>query len=269
MLFKKEIILQNQQETVVEYDGSSGVCAVVPNVDDLTFIKIFLDHNTLEWLQDLSTGGVNKLEDPLTRLIVWRSMFEMVRDAREIKSQDFVKLIFEHLRLEKNENVSSDLMLYLRSIKTYIPEQFMDEINETGFNIFLELLLKETDPDLVKSLKTEILGWVKSKTSVETVVQWYQGTHEQLKVFEPTITEKWTMMGIMIGSGQVEKELTDKLRKELEEEDTTDTKKEWSFILAAMTADDEEREKLWNSYYAKEPTLSYHMAARSMAGFNS
>jgi hypothetical protein len=43
LLETKKIVLKRQAQTVVEYDGRMNIAAVVPNVDDLAFIKIVLD----------------------------------------------------------------------------------------------------------------------------------------------------------------------------------------------------------------------------------
>merc|ERR1711933_379004 len=72
----KEIILQNQKETVVKYDGSKQVAMIIPNVGDLTFIKVLLDEQSLSVIM----SNLHNIEDELTRSIVWRSLFEMVRD---------------------------------------------------------------------------------------------------------------------------------------------------------------------------------------------
>ncbi len=74
LLEVKDVILQNREETVLEYDGSMNVAAVVPNYDDLTFIKILMDDTTCKWMK----SNVAKLPEELTRSIVLRSLYEMV-----------------------------------------------------------------------------------------------------------------------------------------------------------------------------------------------
>jgi len=55
----------------------------------------------------------------------------------------------------------------------------------------------------------------------------------------------------------------------MKEEDQTDRKKEFEYKIKAITATPEEREALWTDYMSENCSMSYHMGAISMSGFNS
>merc|ERR1712151_1369151 len=61
----KEIILQNQKETIIKYDGSKNISMIIPNVGDLTFIKVLLDDQTIKTLMK----NLHNIKDELTRSI--------------------------------------------------------------------------------------------------------------------------------------------------------------------------------------------------------
>merc|ERR1711976_130401 len=71
ILFDKEIIVNNQQETTIEFDlpTSDTIVAVIPNYKDWTFCKIVLDEVSLKWVM----SNFSKIEGELTRQLVLRS----------------------------------------------------------------------------------------------------------------------------------------------------------------------------------------------------
>lgn len=131
---KKEVMLLNREETVITYTTDEKIAGVIPNIDDLTFIKIILDETTLQWVQ----RELINIKDPLTRQLSWRSMFEMVRDANFLKSTDFVKLAFEHLPNEEESTVAGMVKGYLNGIiSAYVPEKFYYVNMALGFKMTL------------------------------------------------------------------------------------------------------------------------------------
>jgi hypothetical protein len=112
LLEVKDVILQNREETVLEYDGSMNVAALVPNYDDLTFIKILMDDTTCKWMK----SNMAKLPEELTKNIVLRSLYEMIKDARGIKSQEFVELCLESYPKETSAAVALNIEVFQRNV---------------------------------------------------------------------------------------------------------------------------------------------------------
>ena len=100
ILFHKEVIVNNKEETLVEFDlpTSEAIVAIIPNYQDWTFAKIVLDEVSLKWVM----SNISKLEGELTRQLVWRSLFDMMRDSREISSPELAYMMMENYVLEKS-----------------------------------------------------------------------------------------------------------------------------------------------------------------------
>jgi len=113
LIGEKEIVLNNERSTEVDCKEfiNKGVKAIVPNTGDWTFIKIILDPISL----NLMKYNISSIKDELTRSLVWRSLFEMVRDANTIKATEFIDLLLENIPLEKSSYIISNMYLYLDS----------------------------------------------------------------------------------------------------------------------------------------------------------
>jgi len=119
-------------------------------------------------------------------------------------------------------------------------------------------------------LQGELVGYAKSEEAIKILKEWYLGTHTgPLQSLKPTLDEKWSIItGIIakkIGTPEEIQSITEKMKAE----DQTDRKKEFEYKIKAITATPEEREALWADYMSENCSMSYHMGAISMSGFNS
>lgn len=73
----KELVLTDQPETHLEIDNL-GYSAILPNYGDWSFIKVLLDDYSLDFFKK----NFSKLEEPLTKLLVLRAFYDMVKDAK-------------------------------------------------------------------------------------------------------------------------------------------------------------------------------------------
>ncbi len=58
------------------------------NYKDETFIKTLLDENSIKFFEK----NLNKVNDVLTRSLIWRSFFDMVRDAK-LSAEDYINFV--------------------------------------------------------------------------------------------------------------------------------------------------------------------------------
>ena len=265
LLKSKPILLQNQKETVVEYDGTKNVKAIIPNIDDLTFIKIVLDENTLTWVRK----NISNVKDDLTRCLVWRCLFEMVRDSR-LKSGDFVDLMCEHIPKENSEPILKLMMNYFSgALFQYMPETMLDAKMDKAWKAIYEKLLKTKDAELTKLLQDLLVTFSDSKEALTTLSAWYDGNLEKLNHLKLTLDQKWRIVFKIQSCDVFIQEYKDKCVKDMEDSDTTDQKKEYKEKITALVASDSQREELWKEYMNKDTKMSYHEIGNSAEGFNS
>lgn len=85
---EKEIILEDSPITTIDIDVKE-YAAVLPNFRDYSFIKVVLDDVSGTYFKTNFT----KLQDPLTKGLVLRALYDGVRDAT-FKATDFLSLCF-------------------------------------------------------------------------------------------------------------------------------------------------------------------------------
>ncbi len=106
-------------QTVIEtMVGAAAPAAVFPNEGDHAFAKIALDEKSLAFVRD----RLERFDDPLTRLLLWHSLWEMVRD-QQFRSIDYLALVRDKLRYESDlELMSTVIGNALTAVSRYVPE---------------------------------------------------------------------------------------------------------------------------------------------------
>ena len=266
LLEVKDVILQNREETVLEYDASRGVAAVVPNYDDLTFIKILMDDTTCEWMK----SNMAKLPEELTRSIVLRSLYEMVKDARGIKSHEFVELCVESYLKETSPAVALNIEVVQRNVlSAYVLPEHKDALKQKAFDVAYSMLATTTEEDRRSSLTDMLRANTKSPASLEVMKNWYEGTDLILKGLEPTLDQKYGIINDLMGSGKYPTGLTSGMLAKVEAEDTTDTKKRNETTRKWMMATEAEKSDAWTLMISKESPWSYSAASDVINGMLS
>jgi hypothetical protein len=77
-----------RDETEVKFDPANNYQAVLLNYQDQTFIKILLDELSLDFFR----RNLTKINDDLTRTLIWRSLYDTVRDAK-ICSEEYMDFL--------------------------------------------------------------------------------------------------------------------------------------------------------------------------------
>lgn len=79
------VLLNEATETIVEYDASkTQYKAVLLNYGDWGFIKVLLDDVSIQFFRQ----NLHKINDVMTRTLIWRAFFDMVRDGK-LSSEEY------------------------------------------------------------------------------------------------------------------------------------------------------------------------------------
>lgn len=85
------------------YDASkTPYQAVLLNYGDWGFIKVLLDDISIEFFKN----NLHKINDVLTRTLIWRSFYDMVRDAK-ISSEEYIEFFMKAFSLEESDDIIS------------------------------------------------------------------------------------------------------------------------------------------------------------------
>jgi len=115
-LFPETVAYSGARTAVPSLIGRPCPDLVYPNHGDQDYAKVQLDARSLEVVKT----GLAKIQDPLARMMLWRTLWEMVRDAKWPVS-DYADLVVSILGAEKDFKVASLVLGTVHGRRPYSP----------------------------------------------------------------------------------------------------------------------------------------------------
>ncbi|MGE0597997.1 MAG: aminopeptidase N [Dehalococcoidia bacterium] len=136
--------IDGSEAEVVEARGLPKPSLVFPNYGDHGYAKVALDVESLAFLKE----HMQRIEDPLLRLQLWGSLWNMVRD-QQLKSTEYLELVRTKIpREQMPELVEAVLSNATAAIGRYVPEEWKSrEAHELCQAAYLALK-QPSSPDL-------------------------------------------------------------------------------------------------------------------------
>lgn len=103
----EDYFINNEEKTEVDLGDTTGISAILPNYEDHDFVLVILDEVSRNFL----TEHINLIKDDLTRTIIQKSFFDMVRN-HTITANEFLELSVSVLTPElSNEGFNATFFL--------------------------------------------------------------------------------------------------------------------------------------------------------------
>ena len=81
-----------QEKTTVTLKTDQKPLAILLNYQDLTFAKLEFDSSSMDYFNK----NLSKIEDPLSRALIWKTFYNMIKDAK-IKSTFYCQFVINNL----------------------------------------------------------------------------------------------------------------------------------------------------------------------------
>ena len=120
-LWKKEIEVEAKDVTVCKnVIGSKAPAAILLNYEDFGYGVFHFEEKSLEAFK----AGLSKIEDNLTRGIIFSNAFMMAREAK-MSPDSYISLIVNHIHTEKSQDILSDAVKFNLPLiaKNYVPHE--------------------------------------------------------------------------------------------------------------------------------------------------
>jgi aminopeptidase N len=259
-----DVIVNNQPETKVTYDGTKGIKGVVLNYDDLDFVKIKLDWNTIDWLKE----NYANVESGLTKALCCRAIYDQVKTATDIRSFEFLMLFTKIVESEKNPAILEMINSFAsNTLHSYSSKNNQRHFQPIVFQAVLKALRETKEPMLRKELTDMVISYAEQQPDLEVLKAWYEGKDATLKDAELTINQKWRCVLKINALADLSDAEKDKLYEELAAKDTTDRKADYKEILRGFRMKPEERAKVIQSLNDDSHGLSFEMLENFLIGF--
>ena len=164
-IFEKKII-EPKNETVFDFSNETAPKIVFLNYNDWGYMKLDLDPKSIQGLKE----GLVQFKDPLTKLSIYRSLFDAFRDSK-ISAIEFLDIVISSIKNEKNENNLSTLLRFAKTASCYyMPIKYMKTYKTKLFNELKNLLEDQLSSiNFEKDLVKPILMYLPIYTNEENV----------------------------------------------------------------------------------------------------
>jgi len=260
-------IMNDKAETIIECEVGSDIVAVLPNHNDLSFIKVILDEVSLAWF----SNNLHLVTDPLAKGLVLRSMYDGVRDAR-VKATLFIDTVSYLIEKEDSNQVVDLIYTYIGAATAILTSSLKNEYMPKLYAATKAKCIATQDSKFRLSLTQKLIGFGYSDADIADLHAWLSGTHAELKGDDSPLTndQRWSIVVLVNGSTHFTAEQKQATFDAQWSADETDTKTKNKLVIDAMLASDEKRAELWEGYFSTgEAGMSYDDLKFSTSGFNS
>lgn len=190
VVLSKDLILENQEETTLEVDNQN-YSAVLPNYEDWSFIKVIFDPVSLEFFQN----NFSRIENPLTKLLVLRAFYDMVKDAKA-KGTELIDTLLRNNAVETS--LGDPIMIqtvvdYMNGSLSFVPKIYTSEYKNKIFCELLRCLHLTQDKNDVNIMKPQLVSVGTSAANTDTLRRLLEGTYSNLAI-NFTNEEKWRIL---------------------------------------------------------------------------
>lgn len=261
----KRVLVEPKPITIVgSLKGKPAPFATYLNVNDFAFCKIQLDAPSIPAFQE----ELNKIDDTLTRLMIWRSLWDMVRDGKA-STKDFLGLVVKQAALEQVEPIfTSALGFSLAATTWYVPIEFHKKENIPLFDMVVKRLKIETSENMKKHLINNAISFACTHEHKLLLIQWLK---EGIQVKDAVLSQhnKYAIIEKIYEDKEFPLEEKEKLLKQELDKDKSDEGQRAKKVCEAALPNAENKAKLWNWLLDENVKESEHMIFSAMAGFMS
>eukprot|EP00826_Nyctotherus_ovalis_P050124 TRINITY_DN6110_c0_g1_i5.p1 TRINITY_DN6110_c0_g1~~TRINITY_DN6110_c0_g1_i5.p1 ORF type:complete len:916 (-),score=330.64 TRINITY_DN6110_c0_g1_i5:132-2879(-) len=259
----ERVLVESKPETTIEkIKGMEAPVAVLLNVNDYSYSKVRLDIDSMHAFQK----NLSKIKDNLTRMMIWRSYWDMVRDGLT-SAEEFLKLVTAQLHFENEESIVSGALGYSLSAATFYVPKEQREAEEMVLYKTLETRLKmEKMPNIKKLLVSYLINFAVTVDQKKLLIKWL---NEGMGDYSLSLDQRYAILQKIYADANFPLEEKQKLlAKELEKDKSDNGLRAQRACEAAIPAV-ENKEKHWKILLDEDTKESEHTLFAIMSGFNS
>lgn len=260
-LKKATIQINPQSETVIDVFNGLEVAALILNVEDWGYCKIRIDDYSLQNLKD----NLQNIDDTLTRQLVYRALWDMVRDTK-LSGVEFSEFIIKHFPLEKHSGLASyTLEVASVALGSYVPSgPTKDALAHSFFSIILEKIKGDIPKEDSMIYQKNIKAFIYHPDDIKLAVSWVEANDTGIPNFIIYQLGRWD---IIKKYATICPEAAALVQKELEK-DPSDTGKLAKLYCESAYPVAEIKAKIWNDIFTEGEKFSRYERESILCGFN-
>lgn len=249
-----------QSETRIEAFDGIEAHVVVLNVGDWGYCKIRLDENSLNALK----AKLSAVQDPLTRQLVYRALWDMVRDTK-ISGIEFIEFVLQQIPSEQDAAISNyALEITSSAIYNYVPNgPFKESLSHRVFLMVYDKI-QTASPEASKIYQKLIKSFMYHPEDIQLAVTWVVNNSTGVDGWNLGKLDRWSILKSYSKVSELAKPLVDSEH----ESDKSDTGHLSRLYCEAAYPTPSNKEALWNKFLTDGDKLSRYDREELMGGFN-
>ncbi len=202
--YLQSVRYEGSRTQVKGFEGRPCPALIMPNFEDYDFAKMRLDAQSLATLE----SDLSAVTDPLTRQMLWFSLWEMVYDG-EYPAQKYIELALRHLPKETNPPIVRKVLGTLAKASTSQTSALWllpnEETTETYRSKLEDFFLKGAQKapggsDIQLLWYQSFLSVAKKKESLALLLKWL-GSPSAMKGLKIDQERRWEMLRALARNG--------------------------------------------------------------------
>ena len=278
----QNVMVNSAEKTVLEnMIGKKAPKAVVLNYNDWAYFKWVADRRSIEYLKT----DLYKCNDVLTKQLVYRSLFDLTRDAK-MSSLEYFDIMSELIKKESNEDILATVLRNVQGIiANYIPLIHYEKYTSIMFDSVAELLTREvtayntshnkTNKELILHLIDFLVGFAYTENHFEALKTWLAADKPSIAgaQFESsflTQENRFKIVKLIHRSRKTSDEEKEKLlAAEVERDKNSDRSILAKLACYAAKPNKSIKEELWNKFVNQPTSDSLYNMETLMGNFAS
>lgn len=253
----------SERTTVASLVGAPAPAFVLLNAGDKAFVKVIIEPSSLPLLRT----GLSRIQDPLSRQLVYRALWDMVRDLK-LSGAEFVDILSSQLADEGSlYNITYTLDIASSALSNYVPSgAAKDNFFHQIFTAILGKIANAPDVTTAVQLSKYVYSYARHADDVATVVQWLTANETGVPNLTLEQGDRWHILKIFsVRDVEQSKALVaDELLR-----DKSDSGNLASLYCANAVPTSENKAEWWGKYTGPDGLkLSRYERNSAMSGFN-
>ena len=263
----REVFVNNEAETKVDFENINEVLAILPNDHDHDFVKINLDPISTEYFKK----NVNMIQGELTQACIYKCLYDMVLEGT-LPPVEFVDFVIKNYNSLYSVTLMNTVSTLFRTIfTTYLTDaQFRaasKRVCEVAYTNFKKHLFKDTFGAYNFCL---LLDYSFDHQDIERLKVIYDAVAVGLIGGELNLSNKWIIVNKIYSCSAYPKEERERYYNKLWEEDKSDTKVINKAMLDVMLCDtDEKLDEFFEQSISDPLPFSYKVLQYKLGVLNS
>lgn len=243
-----DVVYSEAATTVKEVIGDKCPDFVLPNVEDQDYALFTLDPVSLT----KTKLALTTIEDPLSRMMVWNILSEMVRNQK-LKPKVFIEMAMAGLELEENDYLLGNLLGRNSTLRSqyflYLTNSERAEIAEKFESVIFSRVLKaKAESSQQMSFFDFYVGIVQSPKGIASLGEFLLA-NTQPKGITLDQDRRWAIINALSINGQTE---SPKLIGEELKRDPSTMGKRMAYGAGAAFPDLKSKQVYWKEFFGKE-----------------